>query len=216
MQMRGAISLVLFIFLRCHLGSAIDCYMCTGECKDKNTVTCGTDELCMTQNFQSNRLYGCQHSQYCKASTSNPDVVLTCCDKDLCNKPPEVTANTANTANTVNTGNTGNAANDASRDTPMQCYMCDYPCIEKHKATCQSQEVCFTKSFKIAGAPYHKRGCSNTTVCDKEAPETIAGTTVSVKTQCCNSNLCNSAAHLEVPAVALLAAIVAAWISKQC
>ncbi|XP_040261561.1 CD59 glycoprotein-like isoform X1 [Bufo bufo] len=96
--------------------------------------------------------------------------------------------------------------------TPLECHTCDFPCIMKSNTTCQAQEVCVTKVGAFAGFPCHKRGCTNSTVCDTETTEVIMGTAITVMNQCCKTNLCNSAVHLEVPTFSILAVCI----SKLC
>ncbi|KAG8543416.1 hypothetical protein GDO81_024728, partial [Engystomops pustulosus] len=90
-------------------------------------------------------------------------------------------------------------------DNLLRCHSCDAPCIKKSVITCQAHEFCYEKT--VIGIP--ERGCRNSSVCDSEASDNVA-----VKTRCCKTNMCNSAAHPEVPAVTLLAAIMVAWISR--
>ncbi|XP_069610550.1 sperm acrosome membrane-associated protein 4-like [Ranitomeya imitator] len=100
------------------------------------------------------------------------------------------------------------------RLTPLECRSSDYLSVISSKVTCAAKEVCVTKSGKLALKTIHKQGCANTTVCGTQTTDTVMGTTISVTNTCCNTNLCNSAAHLEVSAVGILAAIVAVWLSK--
>ncbi|XP_073497830.1 uncharacterized protein [Phyllobates terribilis] len=211
MQIKGVFSVILFIFLRCHLGSALMCYSCSGNCDNNGTEMCAQGQQCMTVETYidgklQDRQMGCQDSHYCTDNAAGSSIVRKCCEKDLCNDPRIVTPAAPN-SNAPGTS-------DTSRDTPLQCYSCDYPCITESKVTCAAQQLCVTKSGTFAGVPTHKRGCANSTMCNTQTSDTTMGTTISVLNKCCDTNLCNSAARLEVPAVGMLAAIVAMWISK--
>ncbi|XP_056394387.1 uncharacterized protein LOC130290582 isoform X2 [Hyla sarda] len=190
--------------------SALKCFSCSGECEDKTTKDCAQDDLCMVQEVRSedgktsDRQMGCQNSQYCKNEQMYGNIIQKCCDKDMCNDPKMVMADTSKPV----------GASDVSRETNLRCYMCDFPCVTKSETTCKNQEVCVTKTGRFGGVDYRKRGCANTTVCNTDTPENMAGSTFSARNKCCNTNLCNSAVHLKVPAVGILAAIVAVWISK--
>ncbi|XP_073405084.1 uncharacterized protein [Dendrobates tinctorius] len=211
MQIKGVFSVILFIFLRCHLGSALICYSCDGNCENNGTEKCEEEQQCMTVEVYDHgklksREMGCQPTHFCSNNPDDSSIVRKCCNKDLCNDPRIVSVADPN-SNVPGTS-------DNSRDTPLQCYSCDFPCIDRSQVTCAAKEVCVKKSGTFAGIPTHKRGCANSTVCNTYTSDTTVGTTISVMNNCCNTNLCNSAEHLQIPAVGILAAIVAVWLSK--
>ncbi|KAM4020033.1 uncharacterized protein ACNLHF_000617 [Anomaloglossus baeobatrachus] len=210
MQIKGIFSVFLFVFLRCHLGSALTCYSCSGNCENGETAQCEQGQQCMTVETYSNgtrqdRQMGCQSPQFCN-NPGDGSIVRKCCDQDRCNDP-RITIAAAPSPDAP-------ASNDGSREAPLLCYSCDYPCMDRTLLTCAVKDLCLTKTRTFAGITTRKRGCANTTVCGSVTTETVMGTAFSVTNKCCNTDLCNSVAHLEVPAVGILAAIVAVWISK--
>ncbi|XP_077142039.1 uncharacterized protein LOC143806028 [Ranitomeya variabilis] len=210
MQIKGIFPVILFIFLRCHLGSALICYSCDGNCENNGTATCEQGQQCMTVEAYADgklqsRQMGCQPTYYCTNNPGDSSIVRKCCDKDLCNDPRIVSASGPNP---------NNPGTSDIRDTPLECRFSDYLSVLSSKVTCATKEVCVTKSGKLALKTIHKQGCANSTVCGTQTSDIVMGTTISVMNTCCSTNLCNSAAHLEVPAVGILAAIVAAWLSK--
>ncbi|XP_075042692.1 CD59 glycoprotein [Mixophyes fleayi] len=213
MQTTSIIS-VLIIFLRCHIGYSLECYSCLNDCTEMATVTktCGPEMQCVIMELWrnerlQNRQKDCLNSQDCN-TTLTGDMLRWCCNTDRCNMAmPRTTPLSTSGPITTNTEIT-------APSTPMKCRKCDTTCLIKSETTCNLHEVCMKKTSSFAGFDIDIRGCTNTTACFKVSSETHVGTDMSFKTDCCNTDMCNSASPLSVPAVAALATIVALWISK--
>ncbi|KAM5146953.1 uncharacterized protein ACMZJ9_014102 [Mantella aurantiaca] len=195
----------LFVLLQCHIGYAIKCQSCIGDCKDVSTIDCGPNQQCLTLNRVvdgkvQHQQKGCVESETCNTNFADTSLTQSCCNTDLCNVDPT-------------TSTTTRPSREPS--SALACVSCDdYVCVIKSTVNCKQNELCLTKSITLAGIHMKKRGCGNSTICSKQTTEEIGVIKVTVNNTCCNYNLCNFAITLKQSSISTIGAVLFLWITK--
>ncbi|KAM4640600.1 CD59 glycoprotein-like [Discoglossus pictus] len=99
----------------------------------------------------------------------------------------------------------------------LKCYSCSYgTCLTPSSITCQTNEVCVTERSSVTEyLGLKKKGCTNRASCNQDTTNIHGGITVTTKTTCCESELCNSATVPKVSLITGICAILALWLAKM-
>ncbi|XP_036949946.1 sperm acrosome membrane-associated protein 4-like [Acanthopagrus latus] len=101
----------------------------------------------------------------------------------------------------------------------LRCYTCDVSilgsCTGTTAVNCsKSDNMCFSGvlSFSADRLPIYDKGCIMASACKNVTNEPILNINYTIIRHCCNTDLCNGVAPVQLPATAALgAALVALW-----
>ncbi|XP_068106512.1 CD59 glycoprotein-like isoform X2 [Hyperolius riggenbachi] len=215
-------SFLLFVLLQCHTGYAINCYFCLGDCEDMTSVPCAPNQHCMIREMidpqgERKEQKGCLSESMCRMTLPDPSLTQWCCDTDLCNRAlPSKATTTSVPITNASTASSPSTTHAVIRppSSPLMCHSCDYVCMQRSTVVCEAGQVCVTKKKQAVGMPWRKYGCANITTCNKDTTETVAGTLWGVHSECCDTNLCNSAITVGLPVISAIGAVLVLWVTK--
>ncbi|XP_059827212.1 prostate stem cell antigen-like [Hypanus sabinus] len=101
----------------------------------------------------------------------------------------------------------------ASLGTCLECFRCAISlnkCISDKVNCTQANEKCFLQVGKAGIASVYRAGCSTPEVCGQNSEQSFLGQTVSLKTSCCDTDLCNGSDYIKL-SLPLCLIVVALW-----
>ncbi|XP_072331872.1 lymphocyte antigen-6, epidermis [Scyliorhinus torazame] len=82
----------------------------------------------------------------------------------------------------------------------LRCFHCALSfgkCISGAKNCTNPAELCFERIGKAGQLSVYTSGCTSSSNCNKTFEQNFQGFKVSLKTRCCNVDLCNGSSHLQ-------------------
>ncbi|GCB77611.1 hypothetical protein scyTo_0017628 [Scyliorhinus torazame] len=76
---------------------------------------------------------------------------------------------------------------------------------------CNANEKCYKKVGKIRKNLISSRGCTAQTLCEKTHVDEFAGLRVTLRTLCCDNNLCNGSKDVKMP-LATASVLLFGWL----
>ncbi|XP_059495423.1 sperm acrosome membrane-associated protein 4-like [Stegostoma tigrinum] len=96
----------------------------------------------------------------------------------------------------------------------LTCFRCSIStslCVSK--VSCGDNELCYSRNNTLLGITVYSSGCTDKEKCGKETSETFAGVKYKMVTRCCDYDLCNSSAGLQLSFLTVLVGLTA-WVSR--